>query len=187
MRVIRRVTPETLDRIELIADSVLTGEETLLRITRSGFSVDYMQLSRAEWRVFPPVAAADPARLVMASDAAVFAAFEDERFIGNACVRVTPEGWAEVLDLRVDAAHRRTGVGGMLLDACERFAVQRGMLGLRLSVTEDNPAMCQFCTHNGFALGGLDRMALIHTARERMKPLARRAGLLFFYRNIRQN
>ena len=42
--------------------------------------------------------------------------------------------------------------------------------------------MCQFCAHNGFMLGGLDRMALIYTEKERQKPLARRSCALYYYR-----
>ena len=121
--------------------------------------------------------------MATAPDGAVFAAFEDERFIGQAVVRVDADTrWCRLLDIRVDAAYRRTGAGGMLLDACDRYALQRGTQGLQLTVPEDHPALCQFCAHNGFTLGGLDRMALIGTDRERVKPMARRSCALFYYR-----
>ena len=47
MRIIRRITPDNIHLLEPVADSVLTGEETLLRITRTGFTVDYLPLPRA--------------------------------------------------------------------------------------------------------------------------------------------
>lgn len=134
MRSIRRIDPDHLYLLGQVTDSVLISEETLLRITRTGFSVDYMPLRKSEWRSFPPVPSADPGKLSCSLDGAVFAAFEDERFIGMACLRMTDTGWCQLLDIRVDAASRRTGAGCMLLDACDRFALQRGAQGLRLLV-----------------------------------------------------
>ena len=134
MRSIRRITPDQLHLLTPITDSVLTGEETLLRITRTGFSVDYLPLPKAQWRSFPPVPSADPARLSAAPDGAVYAAFDDDRFIGMACLKLLDSGWCELLDIRVEAAYRRTGAGGMLLDACDRYALQHGAQGLRLTV-----------------------------------------------------
>ena len=182
MRSVRRLTPEQLPLTEPISDSVLTGEETLLRIGRSGFSVDYMPLPRAEWRHFPP--AVTPEQVVGRPGCAAFAACEDGRPIGVCCVSATASGWCEVLDLRVDVSCRRTGAAGMMLDAAERFALDQGMRGLRITVPEDDPALCQFCQRKGFTLQGLDRYALIHTERERAKPLARRACALFYYRML---
>lgn len=183
MRIIRRITPDNLHLLQHITDDVLIGEETLLRITRTGFTVDYLPLPRAEWRSFPPVPSSDPLKLITAPDGAVFAAFEGEHFIGQAVVRIHQDTrWCELLDIRVDAAYRRTGAGCMLLDACDRYALQKGAQGLRLTVSEDHPAMCQFCAHNGFTLGGLDRMVLMGTDKERVKPLARRSCALFYYR-----
>lgn len=42
--------------------------------------------------------------------------------------------------------------------------------------------MCQFCAHNGFTLGGIDRMALVYSEREKVKPMARRSCALYYYR-----
>ena len=42
MRVVRKVTPEMLPLPDTIQGSVLIGEETLLRIGRSGFTIEYL-------------------------------------------------------------------------------------------------------------------------------------------------
>lgn len=182
MRSVQRITREALPLTGHLSDRVLTGEEVLLKVGRSGFGISYLPLNKAEWRAFPPSEESDPVQLIMDERAAVFAAYEDDRLIGTACVRTGEKGWAEVLDIRVDAPYRRTGAAGMLLDACDRFASVRGMRGLKVEASEANPALCQFCEHKGFVLHGLDRMALVYSATEKTKPLARRACALYFYR-----
>lgn len=183
---IRRLTEDDLELIRPIADASLAGEEAVLRISRTGFSLSYVPLSRAEWRTFPPDEYADPMIVVNDDRSALFAAFEDDTFIGMASVRTNPTGWADVMDIRVDASHRRKSVARNLLDACERFADARKMHGLRIASTDTNPALCQFCGHCGFALAGVDTRALHYTDSEREKPMAMRAALLFFYRPIQK-
>lgn len=183
---IRRLTADDLPLIRPIADASLAGEEAMLRITRTGFALQYMPLPRAEWRKFLPDELADPLIVVNDDRSALFAAFEDDAFIGLASVRINPTNWADLLDIRVDASHRRKSVARNLLDACERFADTHGMHGLRIASSDANPALCQFCEHCGFTLCGVDTRALAYTESERLKPLARRASLLFFYRPIQK-
>lgn len=183
MLTIRRYTADMADKLRPIADASLCGEDVLLRIGRGGFSLGYVPLTRAEWRSFPPPKSVEPAALLGDESAAMFVAFEEDVFIGSAAIRITETGWAELLDIRVDAAHRRLSVARALLDACERFSADRGMAGLRCTATDTNPAACQFLEHCGFTLQGVDRMALIHTPAERDKPLARRACAITFYRH----
>ena len=180
---VRRLTEETLGNVKLLADAVLIGEETMLRIGRYGFELTYLRMQSAEWRSFPPSEGFAPADLIGKPEAAVFAAYaDDERVVGVASVQCLPSGWAELCDIRVDASHRRKGVATALIAACERFAERQGMHGLRVTASESNPVLCQFLQHNGFELQGLDRRALIHTPEEREKPLMRRACALYFYR-----
>lgn len=186
MLAIRRLTADDLDLIRPLADESLAGEEAMLRISRTGFSIAYLPLPRAQWRTFPPDESADPIIIVNDGGSALFGAFEDGTFIGMACVRCNPTNWADVCDIRVDASHRRKSVARNLLDACERFADTRRMHGLRIAATDTNPALCQFCEHCGFTLCGVDTRALAYTDSERDKPLARRAALLFFYRPIQK-
>lgn len=183
MPIVLRMTPELLERTHPINASSLVGEDVLLRIGRSGFTLGYVPLARAEWRSFPPDPMASPALLAL-PHAALFAAFEDnDAFAGQAAVMADPAtGWTQIIDIRVDASHRRTGIASLLLDACQSFAESQGARGLCIHVPDSNPAACQFCEHCGFTLQGLDRMALIYTEAERDKPLARRAARLSFYR-----
>ena len=179
---VRRLTEETLDSVKLLADAVLIGEETMLRIGRYGFELSYLPRPSAEWRSFPAPEEYSAKELIKQQNAAVFAAYVDERVVGLASVICLSSGWAELCDIRVDAAHRRQGVATALIAACERFVIRQGMHGLRVTASESNPVLCQFLQHNGFALQGLDRRALIHTPAECDKPLMRRACALYFYR-----
>lgn len=179
---VRRLTEETLSGVKLLADAVLIGDETMLRIGRYGFELSYLPKQNAEWRSFPVQEEYAAASLLARDDAAVFAAYTDERAIGTASVVCLSSGWAELCDIRVDASHRRQGAATALIAACERFAERQGMYGLRVTASESNPVLCQFLQHNGFELQGLDRRALIHTPEEREKPLMRRACALYFYR-----
>ena len=182
MLIVRRLTPELFERIRPISAASLCGEDVMLRIGRTGFSLGYVPLPRAEWRSFPMPAGLEPSTLMNDPCAAMFLAFDDEAFAGQAIVYTTPETrWTDVLDIRVDAAHRRKGVAKALLNAIESFSRKQEMNGLRIALTDDNTVACQFCEHCGFSLQGLDRLALAYTASERDKPLARRACELYFY------
>lgn len=183
MLAVRRIEQEQLDTLGWLDDRVLTGDEILLRISHTGFTIKYLgSEQRATWRTYPPDVDTQPEKVLQNPDGAVFAAYEDDTFIGIVCMRCTAQKWCEVLDLRVDASHRRSGVATMLLDSCVRLAQGRGMKGLRIMASEANPVLCQFCEHTGFVLSGYDHMALIHTESECNKPMMARASALYFYR-----
>jgi len=182
MMIVRRIKPETLHQIAPLNDTQLVSEDAVLRIGRMGLQMCYMPAVRPEWRSFPAVTYADPAFLVHDEASAFYGAFEGEKFIGSAAVTVNPNGWADLLDIRVDAAFRRRGAGRMLLDKCAAFAQKRQLYGLRAACTDHNPGMCQFLEHEGFVLHGFDQMALTQSPEERLKPRSKRASLLYFYR-----
>lgn len=182
MLIVRRIKPDTLHQVEPLSDTQLVSEEALLRIGKAGLQLSYIPLPRSDWRSFPPAVYADPAFLVQDEASAFYGAFEGEKYIGCAAVTVNPYGWADILDLRVDAAYRRQGAGRMLLEKCASFAVKRELHGLRVACTDANPVMCQFLEHEGFTLNGFDQMALSKTPSERFKPRSRRASILYFYR-----
>lgn len=182
MLIVRRIKPETLHQVKELADSQLVSEEAVLRVGRMGLQLDYGILPKPEWRVFAPVSYADPAFLVNDESSAFYGAFEGEKYIGGAAVTINPNGWADVLDIRVDASFRRQGAGRMLLDKCASFAQKHELYGLRVACTDSNPGMCQFLEHEGFALHGFDQMVLSQSPDERVKPKSRRASLLYFYR-----
>lgn len=182
MLTVRRLTRELLACLRPIDGASLAGEDVMLRIGRSGFTLSYVPLPRAEWRSFPADDRVQPEALLADENSAMFLAFEDDAFVGQAAARNRRDtGWTEILDLRVDAASRRRGAARALLGAMEGFSRNAGMQGLRMAVTDDNTVACQFCQHCGFTLQGIDRMALAYTPAQRDKPLARRACQLFFY------
>jgi len=181
MLTIRRLGPEEIGLIRPFSDRALVGEEVHLKISRLGFQLDYLPLPKAEWRTFLPVPYADPLIITQDEGSAFFAAFRANACIGCAAVTTDPNGWADVIDIRVDPHHRRQGVGSALLAQCGFFAEARNLHGLRIACTDTNPALCHFCEHMGFILSGLDRMALAHSPEERVKPLMRRACELYFY------
>ena len=182
MLIVRRIKPETLHLVKELTDAQLVTEEAVLRIGRTGLQLGYGTLPKPEWRAFPPVSYADPAFLVTDESSAFYGAFEGEKYIGCAAVTTNPNGWADLLDLRVDAAFRRQGAGRMLLDKCASFALKQKLYGLRAACTDGNPGMCQFLEHEGFALHGFDQMVLSQSPEERAKPRSRRSSLLYFYR-----
>lgn len=187
MMTIKRLTIDDLPQWRPISSASLVGEDVLLRVGRGGFALGYVPLQRAEWRDFPTDPSSDPRVALSDERCAFFGAYEEHALIGSASVRVNPmTRWAEITDLRVEAAHRRQGVARNLLDFCERFALKRGMHGLRLACADSNTILCQFCEHCGFALAGVDSKALAYTDSERDKPLARRAALLTFYKTIQK-
>ncbi len=181
MPIVRKLTADDLNLIRPFTDRALVGEAVHLKISRLGFQLDYLPLSHGEWRTFLPVGFADPAILVQDDASACFAAFEEDVYIGSACVTAHPTGWADVLDVRVHPNWRRKGVGTQLLAQCGFFAEKRGLHGLRVIATDTNPALCHLLEQLGFTLSGLDRMALTRAPEERTKPLLMRPCQLFFY------
>ncbi|MBR4080651.1 MAG: GNAT family N-acetyltransferase [Clostridia bacterium] len=182
MLTVRRLTPETIAEATPIADAVLVGEETVVRIGRTGFTLAWSPLDRARWHTLPQRADADAELLCGVEDAAVFGAFVDGQFVGMACMYAAYDGWAELCDLRVDAQHRRQGVATALVASCEHLARQRGLYGLRCVTSDQNPTACRFLLERNFTLQGMDRMALAGSPEERAKPLMHRACSLIFYR-----
>lgn len=181
MLIVRRIKPETLHLVHPLNGTFLADEDVLLRISRLGLQMSFAPALKSEWREFSPPYA-DPACLMQNPSCAFYGAFADDEYIGCAAVTVSPQGWADVIELRVDAAHRRQGAGRMLLDKCTSFARKNGLHGVRIICTDTNPAMCRFCASTGFELCGYDQMAVSRTPEERMKPRNRRASLLYFYR-----
>ena len=167
--------------IRPLADQVLCGESVTVRIARTGFSLAYTPAANAYWRVFPSDERASDVLLLPRERWTMLGAFLDERFVGAAIAEVTERGWLDILDIRVDASVRRSGVGQAMLGACQSFAVKHSLHGLHAAVRDDHPVMCQFLEHCGFQVQGLDRMACAMSEEERRKPLLNRTCLMHFY------
>lgn len=181
MLTIRQLRSDELNLVRPFADRALVGEAVHVKISRLGFQLDYLPLPKAEWHTFLPVEYADPAIVTQDDASAFFAAFEGDKYIGCASVATHPTGWAEVLDVRVDPSWRRKGVATALLGQCGFFAEKHRLHGLRVTATDDNPALCHLLEQLGFALAGLDRMALSRLPEERVKPPISRTCQLFYY------
>ncbi len=180
-----RTLPAGMQPPREIDARVLCGEDVSVCINRSGirpFSLSYNPAVAARWRTFPPTAEAEAALSGLLPGAVAFGAFQDEDYVGQAVAIPGGTGWCHLADLRVDPAYRMAGIGRALLDACQRFAVQRNMTGLRAVVSDANPVMCQFCEHCGFRVEGIDRLAYAMLPEERIKPMLQRACALVFYR-----
>lgn len=76
----------------------------------------------------------------------------DERIGGAVVTRDTPNMWmlegrtdlAFLLDLRVDQAHRGSGVGPALIEAVEAWAITRGCTELKVETQDINASACRF-------------------------------------------
>ena len=182
MIVVRKIRSDTLYQLSPLDDAELVAEEPVLRISTFGLELRYTPLPKPEWRQFTRPKHVNPVALVGSESSAVYAAFDGDRCIGSAAVTVMPYGWAEILDIRVDGACRRQGVGRMLLDKCNAFAQRNTLHGLRVIFTDQNPGVCHFLTREGFSLCGFDTMACSQMEEHRLKPKSRRPSMLTFYR-----
>ena len=178
------ILPLSEDSIPLynqIDNRYLVGELATVRVTRSGFSLDYMLLNKAEWHTYPPESLFTPQELLKRKDAVCFFAFLDGQPAGQVVAAHHWNHLAMLWDIRVDARFRRKGVGRALLDACHSWASHHGLKGLMAETQDANPAACQFYQSNGFVLGGVDRMLYAATPKQAQKPPALRDCALFFY------
>jgi ribosomal-protein-alanine N-acetyltransferase len=78
---------------------------------------------------------------------------EADRIVGFVALRVVMEE-AEILNLAVEASHRRRGCASRLLRAAEAEAKTRGAVTLFLEVRESNTAAIQFYEKSGFLRSG---------------------------------
>ncbi len=180
MLVIRPHTPGKPLTLDIDART-LCGDTVSVRVSHSGYSLSYTPVGSAHWRDFPMSEAAQDALAGVRPGAFILLALQDDRPVGIAVAAFSRTNWCEVLDLRVDTSCRLQGIGRMLLDACVRAAERENMAGLRMTVSDGNPAMCQFAEHCGFRLEGIDRLYFAMSPEEKLKPLMRRACALFFY------
>lgn len=182
MLTIAPINQESLSCFNQIDNRYLVSEMATVRITRTGFSLDYTPLPKAEWRTYTEDSVFTAEELFKRKDATCLFAFSDNQLVGQAVVVKNWNDLAMVWDLRVDAHMRRKGVGRELLAACEDWAKSQGLQGLMLETQDTNPSACQFYERYGFVLGGVDRMLYGGLPHQIGKPMAFRETALFFYR-----
>ncbi len=164
-----------------IDNRYLVGELAAVRVARSGFSLEYMPLGKAEWRTYPPESLFTPQELLKRKDAMCFFGFLDGQPVGQAVASRHWNNLAMLWDMRVDVRSRRKGVGKALLEACRSWALHQGLKGIMVETQDGNPVACQFYQSCGFVLGGVDRMLYAATPQQSQKPPALRDSALFFY------
>lgn len=181
MDMVKRLYADSADVIRDISGAVLCGEDVMIQVGRLGFTLRYVNRENAEWRSFSP-AQTDRPEFLLAQDGAVcFAAFRDDRFVGLLSMRINA-GWAEIVDLRVDASCRRQGVATALITECDRYADRHRLAGLRMAATDDNPVLCRFLQSRGFSPEGIDKLLSSGNPTQRNKPRMLRTVTLYFYR-----
>ncbi|MCA0251660.1 MAG: GNAT family acetyltransferase [Actinobacteria bacterium] len=95
-------------------------------------------------------AAADFARAVGGPSSAVLGVREADVPVGTAMVgHDGHRGW--VYYLAVSPAARGTGLGRLLMDACERWLSERGVPKIQFMVRTDNTGVLAFYDHLGYA------------------------------------
>lgn len=181
MLTIQPLTPETREQFNLADARFLAGDRVQLRVTRKGFIAEYIPMPAAEWRTVKP-RITDTARLLADPSAMACLAVADGRCVGQAVARLSNHRLCELLDLRVDAHHRRHGVGSALLSACVDWTKRSGRAGLRVETTDEQPLACLFLEHAGFALGGVDRLLHWAEPEQQQRMPAIRESVLVFYR-----
>lgn len=181
MLTILPLSEATIPLYNQIDNRYLVGELAAVRVARSGFSLEYMPLSKAEWRTYPPESLFAPQELLKRKDAICFFAFWEGKPVGQAVIARHVHNLAMLRDIRVDVRTRRKGVGRALLETCKSWAVHQGLKGIMVETQDGNPVACQFYQSCGFVLGGVDRMLYAATLQQAQKPPALRDSALFFY------
>ena len=88
---------------------------------------------------------------------AMFLAFDGEAACGiiGSYVEDDNSRHAQVISMWVDPAFRRTGVGGVLIDAVVEWNQSRGLREIKLMVTSVNHGAIRFYERMGFAMTGV--------------------------------
>lgn len=93
--------------------------------------------------------AEDLSRAVRGVDSTVLACLHDDRLLGTAMVgHDGHRGWVYYVAVRPD--ERRSGVGRALMQACEQWAVRRGVPKLQLMVRAGNEPVLAFYERLGY-------------------------------------
>ena len=98
----------------------------------------------------------DPKMYIDNPNETAFIAMLDDKRVGSIRVGKRWNKNAFIDDLVVDAAHRRNGVGTMLMDAAVRWGKENGYHGISLETQDNNLIACRFYLKYGFKLGGID-------------------------------
>ncbi|MFQ5977587.1 MAG: GNAT family N-acetyltransferase [Candidatus Heimdallarchaeota archaeon] len=86
---------------------------------------------------------------------AIFLAYYDNQIAGRIILKKSWNNYA-IIDIEVDQAHRRRGVGTALIKAASEWARKRNLPGLLAESQDINVGACKLYETCGFQLGGFD-------------------------------
>ncbi len=182
MLTIRPLSADNADCLNRVDTRYLAGDLVQIRVTRKGFSPEYVPLASASWQTYQPpralkelLEATDPPRQC-------FFAYQDEQLVGQLVVSLADCGLTELIDIQVDSRCRRQSVATALVDAGLDWAQQMGCHGVCARTTDQNPVACQFFEHTGFQLGGVDKLRFHADPAVSLQAPGLRPSALAFYR-----
>lgn len=172
--VLKKLTAEHADDIEAI-DGSFHIESRLLLSPAEGI-VDFT-IVPAEPRVkrYEHDDPDDVAGYIGAESRLAMIACDNGRPAGLLLVSENWNGYALIDNIKVDIAHRKAGIGRMLLDAAVEWARSRNLPGVMLETQDNNVSACLFYQRYGFMLRGFD------TGVYSAMPATRDETALFWY------
>ncbi|WP_214823538.1 GNAT family N-acetyltransferase [Exiguobacterium sp. s28] len=95
---------------------------------------------------------------INSEDKQVFLAFDETTCIGQIRVVKDWNRFAYIENIAVRNSYRHSGIGHLLIQVAETWAIEHSLLGLSLEAQNDNVIACRFYAKEGFALGGIDTL-----------------------------
>ena len=116
----------------------------------------------------------DPSDYIDNENQAAFLSVYRGECVGSVRVCRRWNGNAFIDDLSIDAAHRRHGLGKLLMDAAVMWSREHNLNGVSLETQDNNIAACMFYLNYGYVIGGIDTKSYTH-------PSYRGETALYFY------
>jgi streptothricin acetyltransferase len=110
----------------------------------------------------PRVKSYDPEEIDIPSyldhpERAIFLAYAQDQLAGQIILRKYWNAYGYIDDIAVSPAFRRQGIGRLLLQQAQSWAMERSLPGLMLETQDVNVPACQLYQACGFVFGGFDR------------------------------
>ena len=116
---------------------------------------------------------------VTTDDGIFFGAYEGETCVGLAVLRRELFRYLYLDDLKVSAARRGQGIGGLLIRAALAEAEKLGLIGVYAIAQDNNLSACLFYLKQGFSIGGFDNRSYRGTSQQDKANI-------FFYRDCKE-
>lgn len=116
------------------------------------------QLYESGWETVFPDDQLQWEEYIGSKEKVVFLAFHAEECIGQIRLVKDWNRFAYIENIAVCKSFRKSGIGRLLLEAAERWAQDKSLIGLSLEAQNDNVIACRFYEKEGFMLGGADTL-----------------------------